>query len=459
MFRIFIKNPATEKAFYLGLFIGLTMLFSITIFGNVLQIKEPGLSVYTTEYTLMAIIGGILSLYRFIKTRPKDGNEFNPELISIGLLVWSSGQILWMIGMNIKGNDLPYPWYSDVPYVASLIIWLIVLLKLYRPLKLKFISASKILSGVYKALLAGVVALIGFLDRDKIVNVSEGMNLIRVITDFLYLFLPLSSAFIAGILYLTPIPNISLKAQKCIAFLFYATLLNFLANSAFVVTFRFIELQPSSPLVYTDGGWIDYLYLSSMTCWCIATTIYPTSLSDLTYSFGNYMSININATDVFKAANIAEEIFHTNTNTGYMQINSDTTLWIMENLPHAWKIIKSGDDVIGSAIVLPVSDKDIEDFRSKNISEAELFRRVKTYNAPIYENLYLAGATILAEHRFRGLAFQCFVMLIETDNLVVDKKPNLICWPISNPGLKLSIKLKTYFTEKGYKFEVIDHQR
>lgn len=160
--------------------------------------------------------------------------------------------------------------------------------------------------------------------------------------------------------------------------------------------------------------------------------------------------------DVDDLLEMLESFFTTQYDSEQMQINGKSSKWVGENIPECSMIIKFGDEVVGSAFIIPCTKKIMEDFISSRINEAELVERVKAWE-PDYKKMkaiYLCSAFVKEEHRGKGLTLQGFVNSIKK---IVPRRRNIVLfyWAYSKEGKNLAekiakkLKMKIFAREKN----------
>ena len=120
------------KAFLFGLYIGLSLLIVLSWLDPV---HDSFLHKASNIYGVQALVGGVLGLWLISKRADKA--QASPAIssvwISMGLVVWTVGQALW-IWASFKIAAVPYPWWSDIFYLASDLFWLIAIYMIYSSL-------------------------------------------------------------------------------------------------------------------------------------------------------------------------------------------------------------------------------------------------------------------------------------------------------------------------------------
>ena len=439
----------TSKAFLFGLYVGLSALLFVSWLD---QARDSLLHKATNIYGVQALAGAILVAWRIWKTAesPKASHAIPSIWICIGLAAWAMGQPIWTWA-SIHIADIPYPWWSDIFYLASDLFWLIALLMIFRSLRRRILPAigpfTKVLIPIaVSLLLTGLPTWIA-----ARVN-HESIKPWVIATDFIYIFLTFSSLILAIGLVIGENSQIPYPLQQCIRYLCAASAIDAIATLAFTVTEK---LPATYTLEYYDGNWVDWLFLTAMYCWGASALKWPVRQEQLEYTFHTKRG-GLRIEDIYRAVDIEQE---------YPEIASFTDpgsiKWILKNIPSCWRVIKLGRLVVGSTFLFPVPrhlierirDAQTDEHQTKSqeirceigVLERKLFDEVK--KRPVtWECLYLADASVLPKHRRRGLAFRSFKETI--DNIVDEHKAlkiDVYCWPTNLAGTKLAERLRKHF--------------
>lgn len=81
-----------------------------------------------------------------------------------------------------------------------------------------------------------------------------------------------------------------------------------------------------------------------------------------------------------------KRFFQTRTDPGQAQFTEKNVEWIHKKIPQCAKIIKADGEIIGSTFILPTTEKLMNGFLAKKISENQLFQ--KTMKTVSYENIH-----------------------------------------------------------------------
>ncbi|HTB66473.1 MAG TPA: hypothetical protein VK727_09605 [Steroidobacteraceae bacterium] len=141
--------------------------------------------------------------------------------------------------------------------------------------------------------------------------------------------------------------------------------------------------------------------------------------------------------DVLRALEIAEEMFHTQTDADQMLLNAGYARWVVSVIPCCWTLIVLGGTVVGGQFVLPTSIDMMRSFLGGNLSERAMMDEVRENGARDWDALYLAGATVVPDHRRKGLALEALSRTVEGIAKRRAARLELFYWPFSTEGRSL----------------------
>lgn len=161
------------------------------------------------------------------------------------------------------------------------------------------------------------------------------------------------------------------------------------------------------------------------------------------YSFLNAAQASTEDSQTLRA--MLEAYFHTQDDPEQMQIGkSSGRNWIKADIPECARVIKYGDTVVGSTLVLPATLSMMQDFIAHRISEAQLAEKImdESIDYAKMQAIYLCSAFVAAEHRGKNLAIQALIQSIQ-NIMPQDKKLPLFYWAYSEAGEKIAEKVAT----------------
>ncbi|PIN79957.1 hypothetical protein COV11_04925, partial [Candidatus Woesearchaeota archaeon CG10_big_fil_rev_8_21_14_0_10_30_7] len=81
--------------------------------------------------------------------------------------------------------------------------------------------------------------------------------------------------------------------------------------------------------------------------------------------------------DLRDTAKLAEKYFGTEKDPSQMPTNEKESKWIFNNLSECVNTIKYNGELIGFSFILPCNKELMDDFLSKKINEAQLYKEIK----------------------------------------------------------------------------------
>lgn len=436
-------NETKSKAFLFGLYVGLTLLLFVSHFDPK---YDSALHKVTNVYGLQALAGAVLGFWRIRKRADNPGTipAVASVFICFGLALWAIGQGLWIFGTFTHEKD-PYPWWSDIFYIAADLSWLTALFMMFKSLGRRALIESSPFLAIVTTTLGLLVYCIIWINSSQRLMGDAPMDIFVLACDLIYNLLTFSCMILAIALLRGDNAELPLPVHQCIRYLSAATAINACAIFAFTVT---IKPKVGEPLKYFNGNWVDWLLLTAMYCWGVSALKCPIREEELQYTYGTRRS-GLEEEDIYQASEIAESYAKAAHGTEQKNIYTDSIRWILDTIPGCWRVVKLGDLVIGSTFIFPVPRQLMESFLAGNTTEREMFEEVKR-NPLTWDCLYLADANILANHRKRGLAFTCFRITIE--NIAKEhRRPQIevYCWPNTLDRKSLAEKLQKHFENQN----------
>ncbi|HWS87379.1 MAG TPA: hypothetical protein VN282_10460 [Pyrinomonadaceae bacterium] len=434
------RQDQWSKGLLLGLYVGLSLLFPLShldagpdgVWGSG---RDTVLDKATNVYGLLALAGAALGLWRVLKwaDKPRATPAVAAVWVCAGLAVWVLGQGLWTWWVLTRTQE-NYPSPADPFFIVSDVIWLLVLLKTYQSLRRRGMAEISQYWPVLTVLLGVLATASKWLFTE-----SSGATPTKLIYDYIYIFVTFTSAFLTLPLVFGKNEEIPLPVKQFINWLSAAAVINAVAVFAFTVT---DTLPEDNPYAYYNGNWVDWLLLTAMGCWGMAALKCPVRQEELQYTFGTTKS-GMTEADVYLAGEIAESCCKGAAETERVAAYVNSIRWVLDAAPSCWRVVKLGDEVVGSTFLFPAPRHLMESFNKGELKEHELFEKVKK-SPLVWDCLYLADASILARHRRRGLAFKAFKTTIEN---IAKEHPQIEvhCRPITPERKKLAEKIEAHF--------------
>lgn len=135
--------------------------------------------------------------------------------------------------------------------------------------------------------------------------------------------------------------------------------------------------------------------------------------------------------DLNETSRIAEDYFGMQNDVSQIPATKETKDWIYRNAKDYLNIVRSDENIVGYAFMLPCNKKLMNDFLNKKINEAELFEGIKKIKlVKIPETIYLCASFLKEDFRGRGLATKAFIKSINKITKNGEYKPILFYWGI-----------------------------
>lgn len=134
------REESMESQFFLsGLYIGVVLLF-LAVWLQSPPCKDCFLNFYTNIYLVVAFIGALLGFRKLLGFRRlqsfrqsiSDPSYLSSAIFCFGLLLWSFGQMTWLIYNFALGVNVPYPSPADIGYILNMMCWTIGLFVMYK---------------------------------------------------------------------------------------------------------------------------------------------------------------------------------------------------------------------------------------------------------------------------------------------------------------------------------------
>jgi|GEM_PF-1975358 len=447
-------NGDRSKGFLSGLYLGLTLLLLMSYLDSE---HNSLLDKATNIYGVQALAGAILGFWRIwaVADNPRKTPALASVWICFGLTGWVIGQGVWVLGsFTFEGENEPYPWWSDIAYITSVVCWLIALFTVFKSLQRRVLATISPFLAILTTAMGLLVGFFIWLEK-KLLDAQMSSDVLTVLScDLVYIILTFLSMILAVGLAVGNNAEIPFPVHRFIHYLVAATTIDAAATLAFTVT---TKLPKGDPLKYFNGNWVDWLLLTAMYFWGMSALKCPVAQKQLRYTFGTARKNEVRIEDIYRAGEIAESFAQAAHKTEQLIIDSDSTKWILDAIPECWNVVKLGDLVVGSTFVFPVPRPLVQSFARNEKTERQMFEEVRR-NALRWDCLYIADASILPNHRRRGLAFKCLIKTIEK---VAKEHQNpgleVYCWSITIEGEGLAEKLQAYFENRGIR--VIEVER
>jgi hypothetical protein len=152
---------------------------------------------------------------------------------------------------------------------------------------------------------------------------------------------------------------------------------------------------------------------------------------------------DITLKDIDITSKISEDFFGMQKDPEQFQATEENKKYIFKHMQSFLNIIKNDGTIVGYSFLVPSTKEIMNSFVKGNITEADLFNKVKELKLTElnFETLYLCSAIIKKEHQLKGLALSGSVRLIESLIKKRGIQPALFFWAYSKEGAIVAKKV------------------
>lgn len=238
-----------------------TVMFFWWIAINTFHLVDTGQNyAFGLVFGLIPLVGGVMGLRNAIRW----GGEKSvmgraTGLLSLGLVSWSIGGLIWAYYNFFGAVYVPYPSLADAAYVISWPLWAAGAIQLSRATGARFSLRS--LKG--KLLLITIPVLVSIVSYYLLITVARGGELdlssgiVKVFFDLAY---PIGDVVIlsfALLIYGLSFKYLGGRYRYAILMLVTGFVLNYFADFAFSWT--------TTTETFYVAGWVDLLFMTAMT--------------------------------------------------------------------------------------------------------------------------------------------------------------------------------------------------
>lgn len=209
--------------------------------------------------TIIPLLGGIIGL---VKAKRWGGWQSSMgraiSSLSIGMLTWSGGMIVWNYYLFFTDVEVPYPSFADALFILSWFFWPYGILQLSKAIGTKVGLRTK--RGKVALVVLSLLAL--FISYYLLIVIARGGTIdfsVRGMQLFFDLFYPLGDVVILiliAVVYSLSRKYLGGQYKTPIIVLFIGFLLNYLSDFIFSYT--------TSTEVYFNGHFVDFLFTTTM---------------------------------------------------------------------------------------------------------------------------------------------------------------------------------------------------
>jgi hypothetical protein len=220
--------------------------------------KTCFLNTYESLYLVMPLCGALFGVVRTLGRYGLSKRIPAPLiLVCLALLLWSSGNMIWMYYKLVRKEELPYPSWADVSYFTHNLLWLVSVYILLNNLGVNVRRKLPLLWRFGGMLLGSLIVIMLFVRGWGL----HSQDPLKFILDVSY---PLISGFTVALVVLG-LTNPSFKKldntmKRAIRILLLGIFLLFIADLSFNLI---ITLPDNHPWAYYNGAWPDFIYTTA----------------------------------------------------------------------------------------------------------------------------------------------------------------------------------------------------
>ena len=215
-----------------------------------------------TQIPLMIIpfVGGILGLKNYtIWGGVKNTSGRSSLFLSLGLIFWSSGMIIWNYYFFFTAVKVPYPSLADFGYIFGLLFFIVGISSLSKIVGVKFALRNK--EGKFIFFL--IPTIVVFVSIYLLIDVARGGVFVdssggyfKLFFDILYILVDVVILTIISLLYFFSKKFLGGRYKIPVLILLFGFLSIYISDFIFVFT--------TSSGTYFNGHFVDFLYTTTM---------------------------------------------------------------------------------------------------------------------------------------------------------------------------------------------------
>jgi hypothetical protein len=215
--------------------------------------------IFAFSYALIPLFGGIMGLRKSVSWGFfKSSMGKSVFFLSIGLLTWSIGELIWSYYNFFLNAVVPYPSWADASFILSWPLWTVGVLFLGRATGAKF--GFKKMGG--KLLVIAVPIIIFIISYYFLVTVARGGSItsgggpLKVFFDIAYPVLDVVILTLAALIYGLSFKYLGGKYKWPVLITLFGFLVNYVADFGFSYT--------TTINTFYNGCWVDLMFTSAM---------------------------------------------------------------------------------------------------------------------------------------------------------------------------------------------------
>lgn len=229
-------------------------------------------TIFGGTYALLPIAGGLFGINSSNRWGGKKSSMGRAlHYLSLGLMSWGFGNIIWAFYAIVLRVDVPYPSFADVPYMTSWPLWGIGIHHLSKASGINF-QLKKKLSIIPLVSLPIIMIIFSYYLIILIARGGSVVNTGDLTKAFFDLGYPFLDAVLVAEIFLTfgfTFKQVQKKYRAPLSFLLVGILINYIAD--------FVFSYSTTNGTFYDGSWMDMLFPTAMCLIGVAVNSFEAS--------------------------------------------------------------------------------------------------------------------------------------------------------------------------------------
>jgi hypothetical protein len=195
-------------------------------------------------------------------------------MLSLGLVSWAFGGIVWSFYNLRFGDKIPYPSLADVGYLLQAVFSCVAILVMFKIAKTNMIREVKRFWPIVTGAAGLILTIMRWVHTE--LAPSNAKEIVKFLFDIGYPIIGVfNSTLIVALVFGTSISRLCV-GNRSTEWACYSLLVGTLLVTVGDFVFNFTTSLPDgSPLVYYNGNWVDFVYLSGLYGLSLGITVLP----------------------------------------------------------------------------------------------------------------------------------------------------------------------------------------
>lgn len=216
-------------------------------------------------YGILPLLGGFYTLIKSIKL--KDSINKTVFYLSLGLIAWGVGEIIWSYYNFILNIEVPYPSVADLAYILSYPLWFVALIYLAKSVGLELSLKSRFIKTIFFvfSFVIVLVAVYLVLFRGSLDYTNLSGDYTKLFFDISYPVWDVILLVLALIINVLSLGTIRGKLSAAVTIITVSLMFYFLADLGFT--------YQSTVNTFFNGNYIDLFYMITVSLITIAACL------------------------------------------------------------------------------------------------------------------------------------------------------------------------------------------